>query len=147
MIVTKRGADELPSWLQTPAGFIEGFMRYEDEPIVLEDFQRDFVNAETRFRWVTKSRQVGYSFCIALEALARCHIRDGHTSVFVSYNLDDAKEKILTARQVYDEMPAAFRKRLVVDSKTELAFRPIKQGARVSRFPRCSSRELTCTLF
>ena len=36
--------------------------------------------------------------------------------------LDDAKEKILVARQVHEELPLAYQKRLIVDSKTELAF-------------------------
>ena len=39
-----------------------------------------------------------------------------------SYNLEDAKEKVLFARHVYEELPLAYQKRLVVDSKTELAF-------------------------
>ena len=53
--------------------------------------------------------------------------------MFVSYNLDDAKEKILVARQVHEELPLAYRKRLVVDSKTELAFESNGTNKRLSR--------------
>ena len=120
--VVKRAENELADWLGTEAGFIGALCRYDDEPIELEPYQLAFLNNRSRFRWITKSRQVGYSFVAALEALARCHLRDGFTAVFVSFNQDDAKEKVLVARQVFEEMPAAYQKRLVVDSKTELVF-------------------------
>ena len=97
--IIKQTESDLGTWLSTEAGFIGGICRFDDEPIVLEPYQLAFLQNTSRFRWVTKSRQVGYSFIVALEALARCHLRDGHTSVFVSFNQDDAKEKILVARQ------------------------------------------------
>jgi phage FluMu gp28-like protein len=68
-----------------------------------------------------------------LEALARCHLRDGHTSVFVSFNQNDAQEKVLAARQVYEDLPEAFKKKLVADSKSELVFESNSRGRRISR--------------
>ena len=133
LTVVKKSPRELGDWLATEAGFIAGLCSFDGEPIVLEPYQVAFLENRSRFRWVTKARQVGYSFIVALEALARCHLRDGYTAVFVSYNLDDAKEKILLARQVYEELPLAYQKKLVVDSKTELAFEPIGKGGRISR--------------
>ncbi len=121
-VITKKSPSDVSAWLATEHGFIEGLCRYNGEPIVLEAYQRAFLQNRSRFRWVTKGRQIGYSFVFALEALARCHLRDGYTSVFVSYNLEDAKEKILIARQVYEELPVAYQKKIVVDSKTELVF-------------------------
>jgi len=120
--IVKQSESDLSEWLATEAGFITAFGRYDDEPITLEPYQLAFLANTSRFRWVTKSRQVGLSFLLALEALARCHLRPKHTSVFVSYNLSDATEKILFARHVYEELPLAYQKKLVVDSKTELAF-------------------------
>jgi len=35
----------------------------------------------------------------------------------VSYNLEDAKEKTLYARQLAEELPIAFRKRLITDQQ------------------------------
>lgn len=84
--VIKRSEDELANWLGTEAWFIGALCRYDDEPIELEPYQLAFLSNRSRFRWITKSRQVGYSFVAALEALARCHLRDGYTSVFVSFN-------------------------------------------------------------
>jgi phage FluMu gp28-like protein len=131
--IVKRTEEEFADWLATEWGFLAGLASYDDEPVVLESYQRSFLQNSSRFRWVTKSRQVGFSFLFALEALARCHLREKHTAVFVSYNLDDAKEKILAARQVHEELPLAYQKRLVVDSKTELAFESNNAGKRLSR--------------
>jgi phage FluMu gp28-like protein len=131
--IVKRTEDDLANWLGTEAGFISALCTFDDEPVVLEPFQIAFLDNPLRFRWITKSRQVGYSFVTALEALARCHLRDGYTAVFVSFSQDEAKERILTARQVYEDIPTACQKRLSVDSKTELVFESNASGRRVSR--------------
>ncbi len=131
--IVKQTEEDLAAWLATEWGFVGGLARYDGEPVALEAYQLSFLQNRGRFRWITKSRQVGYSFVFALEALARCHLREGHTSVFVSFNQDDAKEKILIARQVYEELPLAYQKRLIVDSKTELAFESNGAGHRISR--------------
>jgi phage FluMu gp28-like protein len=133
LIVPKRSADELSHWLHGESGFITALCRHDDKPIVLDPYQSDFLDNRSRFRCVTKSRQVGFSFLMALEALARCHLRDGYTGIFVSYSLDEAKERIQVARQAFEEMPAAYRKKLVVDSKTELAFESNTPGRALSR--------------
>jgi phage FluMu gp28-like protein len=131
--VVKRTEQEFADWLAREWGFVSGLATFDDEPIELEPYQVAFLENRSRFRWVTKSRQVGLSFLFALEALARCHLREKHTAVFVSYNLEDAKEKILVARQVHEELPLAFQKKLVVDSKTELAFESNGAHQRLSR--------------
>jgi len=131
--IVKRTEEEFQEWLMTEPGFVAALISYDDEPVVLEAYQREFLANRSRFRWVNKSRQVGFSFLFALEALARCHLRSKHTAVFVSYNMDDAKEKVLTARQLHEELPLAYQKRLVVDSKTELAFESNGATKRLSR--------------
>jgi len=131
--IVKRTEQDLLSWTSTEWGFVSGFMRWDGEPIRLERYQLDFLRDGSRFRWAVKSRQVGFSFVFALEALARCHLRDGHTALFVSYNQSDATEKIMVARQLFEELPTALQKRLVTDTKTELAFESNARGKRVSR--------------
>ena len=120
--IVKRNEQEFADWLATEWGFLCGLAKYDDEPLKLEAYQIAFLQNRSRFRWCTKSRQVGYSFLFALEALAHCHLRQRQTSIFVSYNLEDAKEKILIARQIHEELPLSYQKRLVIDSKTELGF-------------------------
>ncbi|MGE0322274.1 MAG: terminase family protein [Polyangiaceae bacterium] len=131
--VIKQSESDLSEWLSTEWGFVSGVMSFDSAPLVLEPFQTAFLKNRSRFRWITKSRQVGYSFVFALEALARCHLREGHTTVFVSYNQADAIEKILIARQVFEEMPRAYQKKLVTDAKTELAFESNGPTKRISR--------------
>ena len=133
LTIVKRTEHELVDWLATEAGFVSALCSHESEPIDLEAYQVAFLNDRSRFRWVTKSRQVGFSFLLSLEALARCHLRESHTSVFVSFNLEEAKDRILLARQVFEELPLAYQKKLVVDSKTELAFESSGAHRRLSR--------------
>jgi phage FluMu gp28-like protein len=94
----------------------------DDDPVELEHYQRFFMARPERFRCVEKARQTGFSWCFAAEAVARTHMRRNHKSVFVSYNLDDAKEKIEYARQIADALPNGFKKSRTKNSKTELAF-------------------------
>lgn len=122
LVVVKRGEEELREWLATEAGFIEGFCTFEEEPIFLEPFQRAFLRNKSRYRCVAKARQIGFSWLFAGEAIARSHFEDGHTSIFVSYNLDDSKEKIRYCDQFYESLPLAYKKRRITDSKFELAF-------------------------
>jgi phage FluMu gp28-like protein len=132
-IVVKRTAADLHGFLASEEGFISAFCRQDGAPIALEAYQRAHLNNRARFRWITKSRQVGFSWLLSLEALARCHLRNNYTCVFVSYNLDESKERILTARQAFEELPPAYQKKLVVDSKSELAFESSSPGKPISR--------------
>lgn len=95
----------------------------DEEQVELEHYQRFFMASPERFRCVEKARQTGFSWIFAAEAVARSHMRKNHKSVFVSYNLDDAKEKIVYAGQIADAMPNGFKKKRTKDSKTELEFR------------------------
>jgi phage FluMu gp28-like protein len=131
--VGKRTEEDLLDWLGTELGFLSGIGMYNEEPLVFEAYQVAFLSSKVRYRWVEKARQVGFSFLFACEAIARCHLREAHTAVMVSYNLEDAKEKVNYARQLAEELPLAYRKRLVTDSKTELGFLSNGASKRVSR--------------
>jgi phage FluMu gp28-like protein len=133
LIVAKKDEDDLQRWLATTAGFVTALCKFEGEPVQLEPYQTAFLQNESRFRWITKSRQIGFSLIVALESLARCHLRDAHNAHFVSYSLEDAKEKILVARAVYEDLPLEYQKKLVIDSRTELNFASNSRSRRVSR--------------
>lgn len=115
-------ADELAAWLSTVPGFLEGATQVDGRPVRLYDYQIDLMTCPQRFRAVLKSRQTGLSFGYAAEALAKAHLSYEYTAIFVSYNLDDAKEKIRHAAMLYESMPAQWQKRRVTDNKTELEF-------------------------
>jgi phage FluMu gp28-like protein len=131
--VIKKTPRDLPAFIGTELGFISTFFTYDGKLVRPEPFQIGFLNNPRRFRSVVKARQVGLSFIIALEALARCHLRDGYTAIVLSFNLADAVEKIHLARQVYEEMPTGLQKKLVTDARTELAFQSNSPGKPISR--------------
>lgn len=131
--IVKRDEQEFREWLATERGFLQTFGSYGDEPLKFELYQLAFLRTKASYRCVEKSRQVGYSWVFACEALARAHLRDTQTSVFVSYNLADAKEKIAYCQQMHEELPLEYQKKRIVDSKLELAFRSNSARGRVSR--------------
>ncbi|MCP4603954.1 MAG: hypothetical protein GY847_26100 [Proteobacteria bacterium] len=133
----------------TEWGFLIGLCQYNGRPLKLQPYQLSVLKNRSRFRWITKSRQIGYSFTFALESLARCHLRPSHTSVIISYNQNDSKEKILIARQIHEGLPLAYQKRIKHDSKTELTFEsngPKKMESRIisapSKAPRGKSADV-----
>ncbi|NPV30645.1 MAG: hypothetical protein HPY58_13560 [Firmicutes bacterium] len=128
LTVVKRepSPEEIKRWLATVSGFIQAATRVDDKPTKLYDYQIEFNECNARFRAVLKSRQTGFSFDFAAESLAKAHLKAEHTAIFVSYNLEDAKEKIRYARMLYDTMPLAWQKKLVTDNKTELEFKDSK---------------------
>lgn len=108
--------------LATVPGFIEGATSVDDRPTRLYDYQVALMTSTSRFRAVLKSRQTGLSFVMAAEALAKAHLKREHTGIFVSYNLDDATEKIRHAAMLYESLPAKWKKKRVTDNKTSLEF-------------------------
>ncbi len=131
--IVKRTEEDFEEWISTEHGFMTTFGSYDDMPLRLEAYQMGFLNNQASFRAVEKARQTGYSFIFAIESLARSHLRPTQTSVFVSYNLADAKEKITYCKQLHEELPLEYQKKQVVDSKLELGFRSNSSGGRVSR--------------
>lgn len=150
LIVVKRSEQEFHDFVSSPLGFMTIFGSYNEERLKFEGYQKAFLSATPRYRCIEKSRQTGYSFVFAAEAVARCHLRSKQTSIFVSYNLDDAKEKIQYARQLYEELPLEYQKKLESDSKTELAFKstgPTKSISRILSNPSKAPRGKTGDIY
>jgi phage FluMu gp28-like protein len=131
--IVKRDEAEFRQWLATERGFLTAFGKFSDEDLKFEPYQTRFLADQSHYRCVEKSRQVGYSFLFACEAMARSHLRDIQNSIFVSYNLADAKEKIAYCQQLHEELPLDYQKRRVIDSKLEIGFRSNSSAGRVSR--------------
>jgi phage FluMu gp28-like protein len=133
LIVVKRSEQEFADWVATETGFLTTFGAFGDEPIKFEPYQLAFLNSEAAYRCVEKARQVGFSWIFSGEALARSHLREQYTGVFVSYNLADAKEKIAYCQQMHEELPLEYQKKRIVDSKLEIAFQSNSGHRRISR--------------
>lgn len=133
LFVVKRTEQEFHDFVATERGFMSIFGSFNEERLKFEAYQSQFLDTKARFRCIEKSRQTGYSFIFAAEQVARCHLKDTQTGVFVSYNLDDAKEKINYAKQLHEELPLEYQKKIVTDSATQVAFQSNNHSKRISR--------------
>ena len=101
-----------------------------------EHFQLNHLQDDGIFRIEDKSRQIAWSFLVAAEAVA-----DGILakvgSVFVSINLDEAKEKIRYAKNIIAALPPRMRPRLITDNRLEIEF---DNGARLMSLPSTAPR-------
>ena len=133
--LTQRPLDQVarfPSvFLQRYASVWDGKSGTE-RPLVLEPWQVYAVDdLAGQAIWV-KPRQVGFSFLRAARALARALLTPNYIAVFISYNRDEAKNKIIYARQLYDSINFPGKSTLLSDTMAELRF---SNGARIISLP------------
>jgi len=119
---SKPTEEELMKWLASPEGFIQGLMSVEDDPATLTPYQMVHLKDKSKFRAREKARGVGFSFICAAEALAKAHLRNTYTAIFVSMNLEEAIEKIRYANMLYDSLPLRWQKKKVIDNRTSIEF-------------------------
>ena len=96
-----------------------------------EHFQIAHLNDDSTFRIEDKSRQIAWSWLVAVEAIAYAVLHKVGT-VFVSINLEEAKEKIRYARLALDCIRLGGLPRLTTDNQLELEF---SNGARLKSLP------------
>lgn len=66
-------------------------------------YQVKWLNCRDPFRSCNKARQVGFSFAVGgFESVMEALLQDNLTTILLSYNLDEAKEKILYAKKSWD---------------------------------------------
>lgn len=97
-----------------------------------EPFQIQFLNNVGRFGLDIKSRQIAWSFTASLDAVVDGKLNKDTPHIFVSINLDEAKEKIRYAKSIIDATRPDVRPALVRDSQTELEF---DNGSRLISHP------------
>lgn len=105
----------------------ESILEVNYEETKLDWWQAWYLSHDFPFLIVSKSRRIGWSFITALKGLINANDpnRFKYTKQFVSYSLDDAKEKISFAREFYYSLPKRFRKKIVSDTKTALEFEDV----------------------
>lgn len=96
-----------------------------------EPFQQAHLCDNGMFRLETKSRQIAWSFTVSAEAVASAML-EGESTVFVSINLEEAKEKVRYARLVYQNIQLAGLPALIRDNELGLEF---SNGARINSLP------------
>lgn len=97
-----------------------------------EHFQLDHLNDNSVLRCEVKSRQIAASFTFGAEAVANA-LLDEIPSMFQSINLEEAREKILYARAVYESFYVKGMPKITQpDTTTQLGF---SNGARIISLP------------
>ena len=115
--------------------FAYTYMQFQQKDLLLDFWQDAYIRSMARFIAIVKSRRVGWSFICSLKGLIKAMDPDrvGYTKQFVSYNEEDALEKISYAKQFYDSMPDCdAKKKLITDNKSMLCFQD-KNGITQSR--------------
>jgi len=110
----------------------EGIIEVDHAPLRLDFWQKHYLREDYAFLIVNKSRRIGWSFVTALKGLLRALDRNHfkYMKQFVSYSLEDAKEKIGFTREFYFSLPKKYRKELVSDTKTSLEFLDVEWKTR-----------------
>ena len=104
--------------------YAEAFIKVDQQPIDLDFWQQDYIRDINKYSMTLKSRRTGYSFIVALKGIIKANdkARFKYTRQFVSYNEEDAKEKINYAKEFYHSIPDRHKKELVSETKTSMEF-------------------------
>lgn len=114
--------------------YTDAFIKVDEKPIDLDFWQERFLMDAQRHSIVLKSRRTGFSFITALKGLVKAMDgnRTKYVRQFVSYNEEDAKEKIQYAQEFYASIHPKAKKKLRSCTKTAMEFYD-KSGKTVSR--------------
>ena len=104
--------------------YIDSFIKVDQKSIDLDFWQQDHIRDTHKYSEVLKSRRTGFSFNVALKGIVKSNdkSRIKYTRQFVSYNEEDAKEKINYAKEFYYSIPKKYRKELSSETKTSMEF-------------------------
>jgi phage FluMu gp28-like protein len=103
---------------------VDAFVQVDQKPIDLDFWQEAFLMDKGKYSITLKSRRTGFSFIVGLKGLVKAMDPARHKYVrqFVSYNEDNAKEKITYVKEFYHSISKKHRKELVSETKTTMEF-------------------------
>lgn len=123
---------ELSPWLAFLIEYLDLPNAVGDPDARWEAHQIQFLNNSTTQTIDTKARQIAWSWTAAARATARGILVPRSTSIFVSINQDEAKEKIRYAKQIIESLDTDIRPRLLHDNETFVEF---DNGSRLLSHP------------
>ncbi len=115
-------AGELFDWLARPENYAENLLTAENAPLRLDPWQKEYLTDNSKFINILKSRRVGGSWAMTLKMFIRSQLSPNYSGTFISLNLEEATGKIEYANKMYESLPPRFRKKRVINARTELAF-------------------------
>ena len=119
--------------ISTEVGFIEHLTETNLEPTKLYHYQKKWMNDRNKYRHGSKSRQIGQSYTFACEGYSKSQLMKIYTGIFVSYNQEEANEKIVYARALHESVSNKYKKKLVVDRITALEFEGLMANGRKTK--------------
>jgi phage FluMu gp28-like protein len=104
--------------------YADAFVKVDQKTIDLDFWQEVFLMDTGKYSITLKSRRTGFSFIVGLKGMVKAMDPNRYKYVrqFVSYNEDDAKEKINYVKEFYHSIPKKCRKPLVSETKTTMEF-------------------------
>jgi len=103
-----------------------------DDAAVWEAHQLVFLSDEGMLSTSRKARQIGWSFCAAADAVAAATLEPRITSVFVSINMEETKEKIVYAKAIIEALDKSVRPAVTDDNATTVT---LANGSRILSHP------------
>lgn len=97
-----------------------------------EEYQIRFLNNRSILTSDVKSRQVGWSFIAAAEAIAYATLIPRTTVIFVSVTQVEASEKVRYANYCIDALDSEVRPKKIIDNRTEIE---LENGSRIISHP------------
>lgn len=114
---------QLSEWLSTSSGYIQSLFNFDGAPFILEDYQEQWVEDNSKFIWCGKSRRTGLSLAESAKKLSKAMlINVNHNTTIISYTLEEAIGKVDYARALYDSIPSRFKKKKMRDRRQSLEF-------------------------
>jgi phage FluMu gp28-like protein len=109
---------------QERLNYCDAYVKKDEKPLELDRWQELYIADTSPFSITLKGRQEGFSFATALKGLIKANDPDrtDYTRQYVSYNMEDAVEKIRAAKMLYESIPKKNKKILITDNKTSLEF-------------------------
>lgn len=108
--------------ISTPSGFINNLAILQEAPLELDAWQASHCDYDGRWSITNKSRQVGFSLVESCRKWSRAYLSGPRTfrGVFVSYNLEDVREKIRYVDELDFGLPSELRMKRTIDNKDEI---------------------------
>jgi phage FluMu gp28-like protein len=121
---TKKEQDDAIEYLcrTYPVWFFEVLAELEGKPLVLERFQIDYLNDESRFKSTLKTRQAGGSMIVSAAKFWRAITHEYYRCDIVSSSLKEARYKIKYIKDFYDTIPIKWRPELTIDNSLSIGF-------------------------
>src|SRR5574339_177594 len=102
--------------LAYPTWFFELLCEFQGKPLVLDNFQIEYLLDDSMFKIVNKSRQSGGSFQVAMAKFYKSIRVQGYRCDIISTNLREATDKIKYIRDLHETLPKSWRPPLTLNN-------------------------------